>query len=94
MKHLTFSLADIYSYGENMDSKTYEKTLKDFKEKNIGTYLRNDYTNMFTDIKIVDIDLNKGIVICEAPDNSEFIKDTEEKVAGFSLSTDLKNKGE
>ena len=88
MKHLTFSLADIYSYGENMDSKTYEKALKDFKEKNIGTYLRNDYTNMFTDIKIVDIDLNKGIVICEAPDNSEFIKDIEEKVAGFSLSTD------
>ena len=88
MKQITFSLANIYSYGENMDSKTYKKALKDFKEKNIGTYLRDDYTNMSTDIKIIDVDLNTGIVTTEAPDDSEFIKDKKEKVVGFSMSTD------
>lgn len=88
MKQLTFSLANIYSYGENMDSKTYKKALKDFKEKNIGTYLRDGYTNMFTDIKIIDVDINTGIVTAEAPDDSEFIKDKKEKIAGFSMSTD------
>lgn len=89
MKQITFSLANIYSYGENMDSKTYKKALKDFKEKNIGTYLRDDYTNMSTDIKIIDIDLNTGIVTVEAPDDSKFIKDKKEKIVGFSMSTNF-----
>ena len=88
MKTIRFNLSNINSYNGDIDSKTYKKALKDFKEKNIGTYLRDDYTNMSTDIKIIDVDLNTGIVTAEAPDDSEFIKDKKEKIVGFSMSTD------
>ena len=88
MKTIRFNLSSINSYNGTIDSKTYKKALKAFKEKNIGTYLRDDYTNMFTDMKIIYMDLNTDTVIVEAPDNSEFIKDKDKKEVGFSMSTD------